>query len=61
MGLIVMLLVNGVIMTRLEAKLSRSSDNGVTEALWSQLRNAATRSAVLWITVVLAGTILTKI
>jgi hypothetical protein len=62
MGLIAALLLNGWNMTRIEERL-RSAGIGSTSAeeLWSRLKGSATISAVLWISIVLAGTILTKI
>jgi hypothetical protein len=62
MTLIAVLLLNGWNMTRIESTLGAEGLNGqASEALWNRLRGSATQSVILWITVVLAGTILTKI
>jgi hypothetical protein len=56
MSLLGLLLINGWLMTRISQQLRR--DGGVTPRLWSKLRFAATASLVLWLAVVLAGTLL---
>jgi hypothetical protein len=54
MGLILTLLANGAWMQRTERSLSAGS------SAWTQLRNAAVASVVLWFAVVLASTFLTS-
>ena len=58
MGLIALLLVNGLRLSRAEAALR----SGQTEPSvgWRKLRGAAIASLVLWFTVTLAGTFLTN-
>jgi hypothetical protein len=59
MGLIVQLLLNGYMMTRVEGRIS-STPNAADEAGWKQLRTAAIVSLVLWFTIAFAGVALVK-
>ena len=60
MGLVVLLLTNGVIASRLDAQLSRASDDAsdAKENLWRRRRVSARATAVLWFTLVLSGSAL---
>jgi hypothetical protein len=60
MGLVALLLLNGLVMMRTEAGLQGGSLGGVAGVVrrWSVLRGAAVASAVLWVATVLAGTVL---
>jgi uncharacterized membrane protein len=58
-GLIVLLLLNGYMMTRVEARIS-STPNAADEAGWKQLRTSAVVSLVLWFTIAFAGVALVK-
>ena len=53
MGLIVALLANGAIMTRLERALG--SPKGETTAQWGRLQGIAITSLTLWLAITLAG------
>jgi uncharacterized membrane protein len=55
LGLVALLLVNGVMMTRVEKSLERKPDD---EALWSRMRTIAWMSATLWLATTLAGVVL---
>ena len=59
MGLIVLLLLNGYMMTRAESRIS-TTPNAADEAGWKQLRTAAIVSLVLWFTIAFAGVALVK-
>lgn len=59
MGLIVMLLLNGYLMTRVEGRIS-STPNAADDAGWKQLRTNALVSLVLWFTIAFAGVALVK-
>lgn len=59
MGLIVLLLVNGYLMTRAEARIGLTP-NAADEAGWKQLRTTAIASLALWFTIALAGVALVK-
>lgn len=59
MGLIVLLLLNGYRMTRVEARIS-STPNAADEAGWKQLRTTAILSLILWFTIAFAGVALVK-
>ena len=51
------LLLNGYLMTRTEAALSRSAES---QPLWSRMRTLALLSAFLWLATTLAGVVLTE-
>lgn len=59
-GFIVLLLANGVIMTRTEQALHRASagDTSRLDALWRRMRFNAWSSVALWITTLVLGTAL---
>ena len=59
MALIVALLANGARMTRLERTLAGTADASADQ--WRQLRGSAITSLVLWLTITLAGVILTSV
>jgi hypothetical protein len=56
MGLVALLLVNGVLLTRAERTLRRSG--AADDSAWAPLRRRAICSIALWLTIVLVGTIL---
>ena len=61
MALIALLLVNGAVLRRSEraARLAADSNDSTRSAqLWSRLRFTSWASALLWLSVVLAGTVL---
>jgi uncharacterized membrane protein len=58
MALVVLLLANGGIMTRIERALRANPGN--TDDDWRRLRNVAIASATLWLTITLAGVALTN-
>jgi uncharacterized membrane protein len=59
MALIVALLANGARMTRLERALAGPA--GAAADQWRRLRGIASTSLVLWLTITLAGVILTSV
>lgn len=59
MALVVALLANGAMMTRLERVLA--APGGGTSDQWGRLRGIAITSLALWLTITLAGVILTNI
>jgi uncharacterized membrane protein len=59
MGLIVVLLVNGYIMTRTESRI-RLTPNAADEAGWKRLRATAALSMVLWFLIAFAGVAVVK-
>ena len=59
MGLIALLLVNGALMTRIERSLRVAGANA--DAQWRRLRTIAITSLALWLTITLAGVVLTNI
>jgi uncharacterized membrane protein len=68
MGLIVLLLTNGLFMTRLEKALQRVSEESASDVsalrattLWDRLRLVAIFSLVLWLTITLAGVTLVNV
>jgi uncharacterized membrane protein len=64
MGLVVLLLLNGLLMTRVESALRRANPVGAaaTDAvLWQRLRLSAVMSGALWLITLLAGVALTNI
>jgi uncharacterized membrane protein len=54
-ALVVLLLINGFVMTRTEKALARQPDD---ERLWGHLRTIAILSAILWLATTLAGVVL---
>lgn len=52
---VALLLINGVVLTRVEAALARTPDD---ESQWGRLRVVAMLSAFLWIATTLAGVVL---
>ena len=63
MGLVALLLANGLVMMRAEDGLRSGSlgDAAGVDRRWGVLRGAAVASAVLWVATVLAGTVLGNI
>ncbi len=59
MGLIVVLLANGYMMTRAEGRIS-NAPNAADDAGWKQLRTAAIASLVLWFAIAFAGVALVQ-
>jgi uncharacterized membrane protein len=55
LGFVALLLINGFVLTRIEAALARNADDG---AQWNRLRTVAKLSAFLWIATTLAGVVL---
>jgi len=58
MALVALLLFNGLLMTRYETALRRSSTGDAVP--WSRLRTTAVASGVLWLATLLAGVALTN-
>ena len=60
MGLVVLLLANGALMTRAErtARTAGADDAGTPPRAWRRLRAHAATSAALWLAVTLAGVVL---
>jgi uncharacterized membrane protein len=69
MGLVALLLLNGVVMTRIESALRRraaeatgaGAERGEDAILWQRLRVSAGMSVALWMTTLLAGVALTSV
>ena len=59
MALVVALLANGAMMTRLERALA--APGGGTEDQWGRLRGIAITSVTLWLVITFAGVVLTNI
>jgi hypothetical protein len=59
MALVVALLANGAMMTRLERRLAHSS--GETMDQWRRLRGIAMTSLALWLAITFAGVALTNV
>jgi len=59
MGLIVALLGNGAVMTRVERTLAGASGGSADQ--WRRLRGIALTSLVLWLAITFAGVVLTNI
>ena len=56
LGLVALLVLNGVVLERTESALRRSADSGAdTERLWSRLRATAISSLILWGATLIAG------
>lgn len=55
LGLVALLLINGFMMTRTEARLAGSGTDG---PLWARLRLLALLSSILWLATALAGVVL---
>jgi hypothetical protein len=61
LGLVVLLVVNGVVLERTETKLRRNGVNdGPVPDLWGRLRASAVASITLWMATLIAGTVLTS-
>jgi uncharacterized membrane protein len=60
MGLVALLLANGLVMTRTETALRRAPD-ATTSPLWGRMRTTALASMALWLATLLAGVALTNI
>lgn len=62
MGLVALLLANGALLRRTEARLTapESPDEESEERLWTRLARRARTSAVLWVLIAVAGTVLTN-
>lgn len=59
MGLVALLLANGYAMTRTEAALrGAGAQHPLIDRLWRRMRTRSVTSAALWLTTLLAGTIL---
>lgn len=61
LGLVALLLINGVLLERTESALRRSADGQGTESLWSRLRFNALSSLVLWSATLVAGITLVNV
>ena len=62
MGLVALLLINGLVMTSAERALGAVGDAGVPpETQWGRLRTVALTSGVLWLATTLAGVALTNV
>jgi cation transporter-like permease len=61
LGLVVLLVVNGVVLERTETKLRRNGvSDGPVPDLWGRLRASAVASITLWMATLIAGTVLTS-
>ena len=60
LGLVALLVINGVVLERTEARLRRNggTHDGPPPDLWGRLRTAAVASIALWIATLVAGTVL---
>lgn len=61
MGLIGLLLVNGLMMTRAEARLRGAADDAGAEKHWQRMRVASITSVALWLVITFAGVALTNV
>lgn len=61
MGLIGLLLVNGLMMTRAEASLRGAADESAAEKHWRRMRVASITSVALWLVITFAGVALTNV
>ncbi|HEY5061064.1 MAG TPA: DUF6644 family protein [Gemmatimonadaceae bacterium] len=59
MGLVILLLINGFMMTRIESVLALEPDDQSPQ--WAKLRRVATSSLALWFTIALAGVALVNL
>jgi hypothetical protein len=62
LGMVALLVINGVVLERTEAKLRRNggTSDGPPPDLWGRLRGAAVASISLWIATLIAGSVLTS-
>ena len=59
LGLVTLLMLNGIVLARTEAKLRRVSvDASGTAALWKRMQRTSIASLTLWTTTALAGAVL---
>lgn len=61
LGLVALLVINGVLLERTESALRRSADNDGSESLWSRLKFNAIASLVLWSATLVAGITLVNV
>jgi hypothetical protein len=59
MGLVILLLINGFMMTRIERRLALEPDDQSPQ--WSRLHRVSTSSLALWFTIALAGVALVNL
>ncbi|HXV16238.1 MAG TPA: hypothetical protein VD758_05635 [Gemmatimonadaceae bacterium] len=61
LGLVALLLINGVLLQRTETALRESKDEAGSESLWSRLKFNAISSLVLWSATLVAGITLVNV
>lgn len=61
LGLVALLLTNGVLLNRTESALRQSADGAGSESLWSRLKFNAISSLVLWSATLVAGITLVNV
>jgi hypothetical protein len=61
LGLVALLLINGVLLNRTETALRQSTDGSGSESLWSRLKFNAISSLVLWSATLVAGITLVNV
>lgn len=61
LGLVALLLFNGVLLNRTESALRQSADGAGSESLWSRLKFNAISSLVLWSATLVAGITLVNV
>ena len=61
MAMIVLLLANGLVMTRAESSLRSAGDGAAAEKHWRRMRVASITSVTLWLVITFAGVALTNI
>jgi hypothetical protein len=61
LGLVALLLINGVLLERTESALRKSAGSEGTESLWSRLKFNAISSLVLWCATLVAGITLVNV
>lgn len=61
MGLVVLLLLNGFGMTKLEARVRAAGGGGGADAAWSGLRRTAIASLMLWFAIAFLGVMLVNV